>query len=80
MTIDEMMKVRQRQLTMNETMNKRIVGACMPETRGLLQYSRGLNYQGSQQDFFDLNQDTNQQEIFFSSTASNPRSEARTNK
>ena len=52
MTIDEMMKQRERQLALNESMKKRVVGACMPETRGLLQYSRrgasGMNYQGSQ--------------------------------
>ena len=47
MTIDEMMKVRQQQLATSESMNKRVVGACMPETRGLLQYSRGLKCQGS---------------------------------
>ena len=60
MTIDEMMKVREQQLVNNETNNKRIVGACMPETRGLLQYSRGLKCQGSQRDFFDLTQDLTQ--------------------
>ena len=43
MTIDEMMKARQKQLAQNDFLKRKALGATMPETRGLLQYTSDMH-------------------------------------
>lgn len=46
MNIESLMEARSKQIMSNEQLKSRVLGATMPETRGLLQYPKEM-YQSS---------------------------------